>query len=283
MLSYRHGFHAGNFADVQKHAVLTLLVQALLRKEAPFCYLDTHAGAAVYDLQSALSRKTDEYQTGIGHLWERDDTPPEAAAYLAAVHALNQQRGENGLRYYPGSPWLVEHLRRAQDRMVLCELHTTEAPLLQEAFARHRRLAVHHMDGYQALRAFLPPPERRGLVLIDPAYERADEFRRATEALVAAWQRWPTGIFALWYPIARRDALADFYRRITDSGMRKVLRAELGIARDDVPHRLNGSGLIIVNPPWQVDGQIRALQDWLWKTLAVDRAGEARLDWLVPE
>ncbi|MDT8383743.1 MAG: 23S rRNA (adenine(2030)-N(6))-methyltransferase RlmJ [Gammaproteobacteria bacterium] len=283
MLSYRHGFHAGNFADVQKHAVLTLLVQALLRKEAPFCYLDTHAGAAVYDLQSALARKTDEYQAGIGRLWERDDTPPEAAAYLAAVRALNHERGENGLRYYPGSPWLVDHLRRAQDRMVLSELHTTEAPLLQEAFAKHRRLAVHHMDGYQALRAFLPPQERRGLVLIDPAYERADEFRRATEALVAAWQRWPTGIFALWYPIARRDALADFYRRLTDSGMRKVLRAELVIARDDVPHRLNGSGLIIINPPWQVDGQIRALQDWLWKVLAVDGAGGPRLDWLVPE
>lgn len=283
MLSYRHGFHAGNFADVQKHAVLTLLVQALLRKDTPFCYLDTHAGAAMYDLQSTLPRKTGEFEAGIGRLWERKDVPPEAADYLAAVRAANVQRQHKGLRYYPGSPWLVQHFLRDQDRMVLTELHTTEAPLLKEAFAKSKHVAVHHMDGYQALKAFLPPKERRGLVLIDPAYELPDEFERATKALIAAWQRWPTGIFALWYPIAKREALSGFYRKITDSGMRKVLRAELCIARDDVPNRLNGSGLIIVNPPWQVDEQIGKLQEWLWNVLAVEKLGEARLDWLVPE
>lgn len=283
MLSYRHGFHAGNFADVQKHAVLTLLVQALLRKETPFCYLDTHAGAALYDLQSTLSRKTGEHLAGIGRLWDRNDVPPEAGDYLAAVRALNAARQQKSLRFYPGSPWLVQHFLREQDRMVLTELHTTEAPLLKEAFAQHRHIAVHHMDGYQALKAFLPPKERRGLVLIDPAYELHDEFERAGEALLAAWKRWPTGIFALWYPIAKRDSLRGFYRRIADSGVRKVLRAELCVAPDDVPNRLNGSGLIMINPPWQVDEQIRKLQGWLWKALAEDGQGAARLDWLVPE
>jgi len=283
MLSYRHGFHAGNFADAHKHAVLTLLMQALLRKDTPFCYLDTHAGSAIYDLESTLSRKTGEHRAGIGLLWGRKDAPPEAADYLAAVRALNVQRGQKVLRYYPGSPRLAQHFLRDQDRMVLAELHTTEAPLLKEAFAKDRHVAVHHMDGYQALKAFLPPKERRGLVLIDPAYELHDEFERATESLIAAWNRWPTGIFALWYPIAKREALLRFYRKIADSGMRKVLRAELCVAHDDVPNRLNGSGLIIVNPPWQVDEQIRKLQDWLWKVLAVEGLGESRLDWLVPE
>jgi 23S rRNA (adenine2030-N6)-methyltransferase len=283
MLSYRHGFHAGNFADVHKHAVLTLLVQALLRKDTPFCYLDTHAGAAIYDLESELSRKTGEHRAGIGLLWGRKDVPPEAFEYLAAVRALNEERQKKNLRYYPGSPWLVQHFLRDQDRMVLSELHTTEAPLLKEAFAKSKRVAVHHMDGYQALKAFLPPKERRGLVLIDPAYELPDEFDRAAKALIAAWNRWPTGIFALWYPIAKRDSLLGFYRKLADSGMRKVLRAELCIARDDVPNRLNGSGLIIVNPPWQADEQIRTLQGWLWKALAVDGQGESRIDWMVPE
>lgn len=283
MLSYRHGFHAGNFADVHKHAILTLLVQALLRKETPFCYLDTHAGAAMYDLESEPARKTGEYKTGIRLLWNSGEVPIEASDYLATVHDLNKQRGHETLRYYPGSPQLVRHLLRGQDRMVLSELHTTEAPRLKEAFAKDKQVAAHHMDGYQALKAFLPPKERRGLVLIDPAYELHDEFKRAGEALLAAWQRWPTGVFVLWYPIAKREALLGFYRQIADSGMRKILRAELCVAKDDVPNRLNGSGLIIVNPPWQVDEQIEKLQSGLWKVLAVDGQGETRLDWLVPE
>ena len=281
MLSYRHGYHAGNFADVHKHILLTLMVQALLRKDAPFCYLDTHAGAGFYDLHSEFARQNTEYQNGIGRLWRRQDVPPEINSYLEAVYALHPD--QKNLRYYPGSPRLVHYFLRPQDRMILTELHSSDFPLLKKEFAGDRQVAVHFQDGYLGLKSFLPPKERRGLVLIDPAYELKDEFERATTALHMAWKRWETGVFALWYPILTRHVIDRFHRRLKATGIRKMLLAELIVVPDDVPNRLNGSGMIIVNPPWHLQQQIEKINPWLAETLALDKKGKAKIEWLVPE
>lgn len=280
MLSYRHAFHAGNFADVFKHLVLTLLVKALLRKEKPFCYLDTHAGAGRYDLSSGMARKNREFEAGIGRLWARRDMPEEVGDYLAAVTALNDA---GTLRFYPGSPRIVQHFLRGGDRMILCELHGTDVTVLREEFAGDKRAGVHHLDGYQGMKAFLPPTERRGLVLCDPAFELKDERTRLLEALTAAWRRWPTGIYAVWYPILDRQTVDWFHRRLKRSGIPKTLFAELSVFNEDLPLRLNGSGMIVINPPWRFDEDMTRLGPWLWDVLSVEGQGGFRMEWLVPE
>jgi len=280
MLSYRHAFHAGNFADVFKHLVLTLLVKAQLHKEKPFCYLDTHAGAGRYDLSSGMARKNREYEGGIGRLWGCRDMPEEVGVYLTAVHALNDP---DRLRFYPGSPCIVRHFLRTGDRMILCELHTTDVAWLRDEFAGDKQVGVHHMDGYQGMKAFLPPPERRGLVLCDPAFELKDERARLLEALAAAWRRWPTGVYAVWYPILDRLTVDWFHRRLKRSGISKMLYTELRIFDEDLPLRLNGSGMIVINPPWRFDEQMARLGSWLWNALSAEGQGGFRMEWLVPE
>jgi len=285
MLGYRHGFHAGNFADVHKHVALVMLLLALARKEAPFCYIDTHAGAGFYDLRHEFAGKKREYEDGIGRLWKRDDVPASVADYLAAVQTANESRGVKGraLHYYPGSPAIARHLRRLQDRMVLMELHPSEIPELAHQFARTRAVQIEQRDGYEGLKAHVPPKERRGLVLIDPAYERRHEFELALAALQDAWQRWSTGVFLLWYPILTRPPIERFHKAVGKSGMRKVLVCELSVRSCTVANRLNGSGLIIVNPPWQVDESLREAVNWLAPVLAQEETSPPRVDWLVPE
>ncbi|CAI8886327.1 23S rRNA (adenine(2030)-N(6))-methyltransferase RlmJ [Methylocaldum szegediense] len=280
MLSYRHGFHAGNHADVFKHLVLTLLVCSLLRKEKPFFYLDTHAGAGRYDLGSAMARKNREYKTGIGLLWEVEDAPEAVQDYLETVRLLNP---DGKLRFYPGSPRVVRHYLRSADRMLLCELHPNEVKVLSEEFAGDKQVKIHHLDGYQALKALLPPPERRGLVLIDPAFELRDERRRLLDALKEGYRRWATGIFAVWYPIQDRATADDFLRRLQRTGIRKILLAEFSVFDSDETPRLNGSGMVIINPPWKLEENLRTLLPWLWKKLAVDGQGKWRVEWLVGE
>ncbi|MGX2038657.1 23S rRNA (adenine(2030)-N(6))-methyltransferase RlmJ [Methylocaldum sp. MU1018] len=280
MLSYRHGFHAGNHADVLKHLVLTLLIRSLLRKEKPFFYLDTHAAAGRYDLGSAMARKNREYETGIGPLWKVEDAPEAVRNYLEAVRALN---GGGKLRFYPGSPRIVRHFLRPGDRMALSELHPNEVKILGEEFAGDKQVKIHHLDGYQALKALLPPPERRGVVLIDPAFELKDERRRLLDAVKDAHRRWATGIFAVWYPIQDRAAADDFLRRFKKSGIRNILVAEFGILPGDEPLRLNGSGMIVINPPWRLDQHLNDLLPWLWDRLAIEKQGAWRVEWLAPE
>lgn len=283
MLSYRHGYHAGNFADVHKHVVLSLLVQHLLRKDTGFFYLDTHAGAGLYDLAAEFARKNAEHEQGIAQLWERAELPELVRPYVEAVRGLNAEKGApKRLHFYPGSPALVRRFLRPQDRMVLTELHGSEVPRLRANFTRDRQVVVHHQDGYQALKAFLPPPQRRGLVLIDPAYERRDEFARVNAALQAAWRRWPSGMFAIWYPIVTRSAVVRFHRQLQESGVRKILLSELLIGPDTAASRMNGSGMLVVNPPWQLEAQLATVGPWLVEALGCER-GEARLEWLVPE
>jgi Protein involved in catabolism of external DNA len=278
-MNYRHAYHAGNFADVQKHAVLALVIEHLKRKDAAFLYADTHAGTGAYDLASAQAEKTGEWKDGIGRVLAETGPPAELRPYLDAVAALNAG-GE--FRHYPGSPALAAALARPGDRLALCELHPEDCAGLRARFGRDGRVAVHHMDGYAALKALLPPSERRGLVLIDPPFEARDEFERMRKGLVQAMKRWPTGLYALWYPVKARAPVERFHADLAMLGLPRTLTAEVMIRGGDDPQRLNGAGLVLVNPPWKLDEALAALLPWLARVLAPE-SGFSHLNWLVPE
>jgi 23S rRNA (adenine2030-N6)-methyltransferase len=240
-MNYRHAFHAGNFADCFKHALLLRLIEAMQRKEKGFLFLDTHAGTGRYDLRAGPAEKTGEWRDGIGRVLAA--RPPALAEYLGMVERL-------GL--YPGSPAIAAALLRAQDRLVACELHPEDAAALRRELTG---AAVHERDGYEALRAFLPPPEKRALVLIDPPYERPDEFEAVRKALVAAYAKFRSGVYVVWYPIKHRAPVREFFEAIRLSGMRDVITAEFLRRPALDPARLNGCGLLIVNPPYGFDVQ----------------------------
>src|SRR5690242_6879455 len=261
-MNYRHAFHAGNFADVLKHAALARILTHLGDKAAAFRVIDTHAGAGLYDLASEPATRTGEWRDGIGRL--RDATLPDdiralLAPYLAAVTAANPG---GALRRYPGSPLIALELMRPQDRLVACELEPGAAAALSRHLRRDARARAVAIDGWTALNAYLPPKERRGVVLIDPPYEDKDEFARLADALAAARRKWATGIFLLWYPIKERsgpDRLAAGLRRAAAAKVApKILRAELEW-KLDAPGGLSGSGLIIVNPPWRLAEEFEPL------------------------
>jgi 23S rRNA (adenine2030-N6)-methyltransferase len=282
VLSYLHAFHAGGWVDVFKHAALALLVAALRKKPTPFAYLETHAGRGLYDLESPTTQKTAEHRDGILRIGlNAADAPPDLAPYLDAVRAANPT-GVPTL--YPGSPLVVRHLLRPGDRMILAELHPAEYPALRSLFARDNQVGVHHTDGYAALKALLPPYERRGLVFIDPSYEVKSEYEKAARAIIEAHRRFPGGVFALWYPVL----VAGGWNRILDtlcaSAVRKVFRAELRLRAPETPEGINGSGLVVVNPPWKWDEQIRAILPWLNGKLAIPHCASSEIaEWLVPE
>lgn len=279
MLSYRHAFHAGNFADVLKHGVLAAALGLLLRKDKPLCYLDTHAGEGRYNLDSSRARRANEAAHGIRRLWERADVPAPLLAYLRAVRAENP----NGrLQSYPGSPALAAALLRPTDRLVLMELNAADHEALRATFRGDRRVAVHRRDGYEGLVALTPPPERRGLALLDPSYETAGDWKDVVRATAAAHARWPSGCYAIWYPMLD-DALPQrLARTLADAGLKPILRAEL--VRDTAQALgLKGSGMLIVNPPWTLDREITAWLPWLAGVLGVDGRGAWRLDWVVGE
>ena len=279
MLSYRHAFHAGNFADVFKHVLLVQLIRALQRKDKPFCLLDTHAGAGRYDLHSPPAQKNREFASGIGRLWDQTGLSPELADYVARVRALNP---DGCLRVYPGSPRLARALLRPGDRLILTELHPTDHAALKAEFAGDRQVAVHHQDGYAALKALLPPPERRGLVLLDPAYELKDEFDRLTEAVQLIHRRWANGIIALWYPILDRAPSLHWQRTLQALEIPAMLCAELGLYPYDAPLGLHGCGMIVVNPPWKLDETLERLLPELRQRLRAGDHGQTRLEWLTP-
>ncbi|PNS09783.1 23S rRNA (adenine(2030)-N(6))-methyltransferase RlmJ [Solilutibacter silvestris] len=282
-MNYRHAFHAGNHADVLKHVTLLALCDALTAKPTPCFALDTHAGVGLYRLQGDKARKTAESDDGIARLRRGDD--PLLKRYLAAVAAC---RTEHGADAYPGSPWLLAHALREQDRIACCELHPEDAAALAANLADDPRVAVHARDGYAAIKALLPPrlgEQRfaRGLVLIDPPFEaQLDEFDHALAALRTALERWPQGMFALWYPIKQARALHPFYRSAALLQAKSALRIELCVRADDSPLRLNGSGMLILNAPWQFDARIAPTLRVLESQLADPSGarGWTRLDWL---
>ena len=267
-MNYRHSFHAGNFADVVKHAVLALLVERLKAKDTAFRVIDTHAGAGLYDLTADQAQRTGEWERGIGRLYDRTLELPLAellAPYLDAVRRAN----EGGpLRFYPGSPWIVRHLLRRQDRLTAVELHPDEYAALSACYAGDRQVKAIALDGWLALGSFVPPKERRGLVLIDPPYEEKDEFDRLLLGFGNAYRRWPTGIYVLWYPVKDLYAVDRFRARLAASGIRRMLRAELMVRDRSTPDRFNGAGLVSANPPWQFDSIVDDLLGRLVPLLA---------------
>ena len=280
MLSYRHLFHAGNYADVFKHALLARLLIALGAKEKPYCYIDTHAGTGRYDLGHEWAWKTREFENGIGRLWERKDIPAALSPYMDAVRSENPK---GRLRFYPGSPLIALKLRRPEDRLLLSELNKTDCAELEAVIGRERHVAVHLMDGYQALKTFLPPRERRGLVLLDSSFDRSGEFARIAKALKAAHQRWTTGVYAIWYPLMAPAVMEGFSRAVERTGIDKILRLELRVREPAKDAPRPGCGMLVVNPPWKFDREARPLLDWIWRALAQDGAGGVKVDWLVPE
>jgi len=241
-VNYRHAFHAGNFADCMKHALLVWLLHAMARKPAPFAVLDTHAGTGRYDLEGEPAMRTGEWRGGIARLLE--NPPPELEDYVALVRAC-------GL--YPGSPMLVRALLRPPDRLICCEWHPEEFAALKQAMRGDARVSVHHRDAWEALGALLPPAERRGLVFIDPPYEAADEFSRLAAGLRAGHARFATGVFAAWYPIKHRGPVREFHAMMRE--MRDVVAAELWLREPLDPARLNGCGLLLINPPYRFEAE----------------------------
>lgn len=281
-MNYRHAYHAGNFADVLKHTVLRALIESLQVKSTPFCYIDTHAGSGSYKLDGFEARKTGERKAGIDRLHPAEKVPPLLQRWRAGV--LGGEGNEEGLKIYPGSPLQVARLLRAEDSAQLCELHTEEASKLRDLFRGNAQVHVHQRDGYEALKALVPPQEKRGLVLIDPPYEAQEaEYRQIEKALKEALQRWPTGIYAVWYPIKLRSQVQPFLRRMQHSGVKRVLRAELLVHPDDSPLRLNGSGMVILNAPWNLDDALRDSLRSLASLLSQDQPAEWKLDWLLDE
>ncbi|MDH4765625.1 23S rRNA (adenine2030-N6)-methyltransferase [Pseudomonas oryzihabitans] len=278
-MNYRHAFHAGNHADVFKHATLLRLAALLARKETPFAYLDSHSGVGRYDLAGDQASRTDEWREGIGRLWTLESAPAAFVGYRQAVAALNP---DGALRYYPGSPELMRQALRPQDRLLLNELHPEDGRLLKENMARDRRVAVHQKDGWLLPRALLPVPERRALLLIDPPFEKADELERCVKAVAEAIGRMRQTVIMLWYPIKDRRQLRRFHAGLQASGAPKLLNVELLIRAADDATRLNGSGLAIVNPPWGLEEELRDLLPWLAEHLAQGE-GSWRLDWLIAE
>jgi 23S rRNA (adenine2030-N6)-methyltransferase len=281
-MNYRHAYHAGNFADVLKHTVLLALIEAMQAKPAPFCYIDTHAGSGNYALDGFEAKKTGEYKDGITRLHPAEKVPPLLQRWRNLI--LSGEGNEQGLKYYPGSPLQVARLLRPGDSAQLCELHTEEAAKLRELLHRDPRMHVHQRDGYEALKALLPPKEKRGLVLIDPPYEAQEaEYKLIEKALKEALQRWPAGVYAVWYPIKLRSQVQPFLRGLQRSGAKRVLRAELLVHPDDSPLRLNGSGMVILNAPWNLDDTLREPLRALASLLSLERPAEWKLDWLLQE
>ncbi len=270
-MNYRHAFHAGNHADVLKHVVLLALCDALKRKPASCFALDTHAGRGLYALDDAQAQATGEAAEGVSQLLAHTPIDPSIARYLDAVLACRARHGEHS---YPGSPWLLAYALREADRIACCELQAEEAAMLKANFARDARVAIHLRDGYAALAALLPPVVdgqrfARGLVLIDPPYEaQLDEFDAALAALRNGLARWPQATYALWYPIKQRRSLQPFYRAAARLPAKSALLAELLVRPDDFPLRMNGSGLLLLNAPWQFDTPLAATLDALAAILA---------------
>ena len=282
-MNYRHAFHAGGFADVIKHIVLVRILTYLQDKQAPFRVIDTHAGAGVYDLTSEEARRGAEWLTGIARVMQArfsEATLPLIAPYLDIVRAFNPQRD---ITVYPGSPLIARALLRPQDRLTACEVEPKARKQLIDALRRDTQARVVDLDGWTALPAFVPPKERRGLVLIDPPYEQKDEFERLAEGFTEAFAKWPTGSYMLWYSVKSRratDTLAGHVAQAVGAGATpgKALRLEFSVAPQTAEAGLVSAGLLIVNPPWTLAGELKAILPELEKPLGQGGSGRFRLE-----
>ena len=263
-MNYRHAFHAGNFADCMKHALLLWLIDAMQRKPAGVFLLDTHAGIGTYDLSSSEAQRTREFRGGIARLL--DDPPAALASYVSLVRELGLD---------PGSPALLRARLRPEDRLSCCELHPEDAATLRARFGRDRQVGVHERDGYEALGALLPPATlRRAMVLIDPPYEVPDEFEHVVTGLQRGHSRFASAVFAAWYPVKHRAPLRDFHRALRESGIRDIVAAELWLRAPLDAARLNGCGLVVVNPPFGFEAAARQILEALLDRLGIEEPGD---------
>jgi 23S rRNA (adenine2030-N6)-methyltransferase len=281
MLSYRHAFHAGNHADVLKHAVLTVLLDHLNLKDKPWWYIDTHAGAGIYDLHGDYARKNAEFDTGIGRLWERGDLPPMLASYVELVRGLNP---DGRLRLYPGSPWCAYRRARSDDRLRLFELHGSDHRLLASTFSEAgRQVRIEATDGHAGLKSLLPPPTRRALVLIDPSYEVRSDYPRTVEALKDGLARFAGGTYMAWYPLLQKPDARQLPSRLKAARPASWLNVTLSVqAPSKDGFGMHGSGLYIANPPWTLPAILEATLPWLVATLGRDAGAGYTLEHEIP-
>jgi len=280
MLSYRHSYHAGNYADVLKHTVLIHILEHLKQKQKPFCYVDTHAGAGAYSLQSEQAEKTQEYKQGIAELWDKTDLPPSIQHY---IEQIKQANSNGNLTHYLGSPKIAQQRLRSQDQLKLYELHNTEVELLKEQMGHDRRVQIFHEDGFKHCVGLMPPQQRRGLVLIDPSYEIKTEYQQVFELLEQLHKRFATGTYALWYPVVDRERIDNLERMIKASTLSNVQLFELAQSPDSEIHGMTASGMIVVNPPWTLKNTMQEALPYLAEHLGQNKAGSYRIEQLKAE
>ena len=280
MLSYRHSFHAGNFADVLKHTVATSIINYMLKKDKPLCYLDTHSGCGAYSLQSDEALKTNEFNNGIVPLWGGTDLPAPVAAYLEQVVEFNAQ---SKLEFYPGSPSIALQMLRAEDRLFLFELHPNEFTNMRENFSGNRQIKMANSDGLKGLIANMPPKERRGFVLIDPSYEIKTEYHEVVDTLIKAYKRFATGTYALWYPVVNRHTIDTMEQELINSGIKNIQLFELGIGADSLEKGMTSSGMIVINPPWTLQKEMQDSLPFLAQALGQNGQGFYRIETLMTE
>lgn len=273
MLSYLHGYHAGNHADVLKHTVLTALLARLVTKLKPLRYIDTHAGAGGYDLRAPAAQRNKEHLGGAGKLWDASGAPPAVARWRSLVQRFD---GAETLRRYPGSPWLASALLRPIDDLYLFERHPAEHRALHTAFEHNRRATVLRDDGLSASIGLVPPPSKRALTLVDPSYELRDEHRVVIDYVRKVHARFATGVIAIWYPVIERRWVERYERALRATGIRGIASYELNVAAERQGGGLVGSGMFIVNPPWQLEEELDEALPWLAERLAVDDGASYR-------
>ncbi|WP_421929579.1 23S rRNA (adenine(2030)-N(6))-methyltransferase RlmJ [Neoaquamicrobium sediminum] len=281
-MNYRHAYHAGNFADVVKHLLLTRIIEYLKRKPGAFRVIDTHAGTGLYDLSSEEAQKTGEWRSGIGRLLDAmlpDDAAALAAPYLDAVRAFN---AGHPFRYYPGSPVLTKQLLRGADRLTAIELHPEDCFALRTRFAGDWQVRVIELDGWLAMGSQVPPKEKRGLVIVDPPFEKEGEFKRIVDGLLKAHRRWPGGTYALWYPIKDHNAVASMREMLKQTGIPKIMDVVFELRQPSAEPRFDGTGMIVVNPPYVLEAELKVLLPALREVLAEDRSALAETVWLTP-
>jgi 23S rRNA (adenine2030-N6)-methyltransferase len=267
MLSYLHGYHAGNHADVLKHTVLAALLARLVVKDKPLRYIETHAGAGGYDLRAPAAQRNREHEGGVGKLWTATDTPQAVARWLALVQRYN---GSETLRRYPGSPWLALESLRPNDDAFLFELHPTEHRALKQAYGTDRRASILRENGLTACIGLVPPPSRRALLLIDPSYELRAEHRDVIAALEKVHKRFATGVVAIWYPVIERRWVERYERALRATGIASIATYELCVTGERRGGGLIGSGMFVINPPWLLGDELDAALPWLAERLAID-------------
>lgn len=280
MLSYRHAFHAGNFADVLKHSLFLHCLSYMTQKDKPLRVIDTHAGAGAYKLGNSQPLKNREFDNGIGKLWQKTDLPPLLQDYVAAINAFNS---EGRLNFYPGSPILAQAILRPIDRLFLYELHSTDWRLLQENIGKDKRVKIEDDDGLAGMQALLPPPDRRALVLIDPSYEIKSDYQEVIRQVIQAHKRFSTGTIAIWYPVVLRQRIDEMERALQKSGIRNIQLFEFGLAPDNPEYGMSSSGMIVINPPWTLWTAMEQALPYLVDNLSEDGQGFYRLEQLVAE